>query len=387
MRSLTAGSLTAFVVLGLIEAALGPALLHLARTTGSTLSAISYLFIAQNFGYMLGAIVGGRLYDRLPGNRLMAGGLLALVPALILIPLGRSLAMLLSVIAFLGIQQGLVDVGGNVLILWTPPGGRRVRMNALHLLFGAGAFLSPLILAQAIRLTGGVAWQFWTLAILALPAVLFLLRPPPIRGGHDAPAAPGGGTRPLLVALSVLLLFLAVAAEIGFGSWIYAYALRRRIAEAVGAAYLTSLFWGCFAAGRLASTLLSLRLKPLTMILAGLGGCLASTSVFLALPQLTWAAWLGTAVFGFFVGPLFASIFNLAGEAVRISGQVAGIFMVGTSLGMLFLPWLIGQLFEPLGPTVLPVSLAITLAGALLCTLLLRLAAVRSGRAAAEAAS
>ncbi len=385
VRGLTVGSLLAFVVLGLIEAALGPALLHLARTTESTLSAISYAFIAQNLGYIVGAIVGGRLYDRLPGNRLMAGGLLALIPALILVPLSRSLALLLAMIGFLGMQQGMVDVGGNVLILWTPPEGRRVRMNALHLLFGVGAFLSPLILAQALRLTGGVAWQFWTLAILALPAVLILLLLPPIRGGHDAPAAPGGGSRPLLVALSALLLFLVVAAEVGFGSWIYAYALRRRIAGAVSAAYLTSLFWGCFAAGRLASTLLSLRLRPLTLILVSLGGCLASTAVLLALPQQPWVAWLCTAVFGFFVGPLFASIFNLAGEAVKISGQVAGIFMVGTSLGMLFLPWLIGQLFEPLGPSVLPVSIAITLAVALLCCTLLQLAVARRSRAATAA--
>ena len=259
-------------------------------------------------------------------------------------------------------------------------------MNALHLLFGAGAFLSPLILAQALRLTGSVSWQFWTLAILTLPAVLFLLRLPPIRGGHETPAAPGGGSRPLLVALSALLLFLVVAAEVGFGSWIYAYALRRRIAGAVSAAYLASLFWGCFAAGRLASTLLSLRLRPLTLILVSLGGCLASMGLLLGLRQ-PWAAWACTAVFGFFVGPLFASIFNLAGEAVKISGQVAGIFMVGTSLGMLFLPWLIGQLFEPLGPSVLPVSIAITLAVALLCCTLLQQAVARSGRAAARAGS
>jgi FHS family Na+ dependent glucose MFS transporter 1 len=387
VRGLAVGASLAYVVLGLSEAALGPALLDLAKATGSTLSLISYLFIAQYLGYMLGAFFGGRLYDRLPGNRLMACGLLAFAPALLLIPVIRSLAVLLAVVGFLGIQQGIVDVGGNLLILWTPPEGRGVRMNALHLLFGVGAFLSPLLLAQAIRLTAGVAWQFRSLALLALPPVLFLLLLPPIRGRHDAPAASSGRARPLLVALAAVLLFLVVAAEIGFASWIYAYALKRRIAGAVSAAYLTSLFWGSFAIGRLASTLLSLRLPPLSLILASMGGCLASMALLLALPQQPWASWLGAAAYGFFVGPLFASILNLTGEAVRISGQVAGIFLVGTSLGMLFLPWLIGQLFEPLGPSVLPVTVLIVLAAALLCCALLRLAAVRGTRTAATVES
>jgi fucose permease len=387
VRGLTVGSFLAYAALGLTEAALGPALPHLAKDSGSTLAALSHLFIAQYLGYMFGAFLGGRLYDRLPGNRLMACALLAFMPALLLIPSARSLAALLALFGFLGIQQGVVDVGGNVLTLWTPPEGRNVRMNALHLLFGVGALLSPLILAQAVRLTGGVAWQFRGLTVLVLPAVLLLLCLPPIRGRHNAPALLDGAPRSSLLAPAGGLLFLAVAAEIGFASWIYAYALRRGIAEPVSAAYLTSLFWGCFTAGRLASTLLALRAKPWTVILACIGGCLASMALLLAAPRQPWVAWLCTGVYGFFVGPLYASVLNLAGETARISGQVAGIFLVGTSLGMLFLPWLIGQLFERLGPSVLPITILVDLAAALVCCALLRLAAGRSLRAAIQAAS
>jgi len=59
---------------------------------------------------------------------------------------------------------------------------------------------------------------------------------------------------------------------------------------------------------------------------------------------------------------------------------------VGTSLGGMFLPWLIGQIFEPLGPASMPASLAIALAAALLCSVMIRLAAARRGRAVPRAA-
>jgi fucose permease len=395
-RGLAAGSFLTFIHLGLTVAALGPAMPFLATATSSSLGAISSVFIAQNLGYMLGSFVGGRLYDRLPGTRLLSVAVWAMIPALALIPLARSLALLLALVFLLGIDQGVVDVGGNVLILWTPPEGRHTRMNTLHLFFGLGAALCLLIMAQAVRLTGGIAWEYWSLAILAVPVALLLLRLPPIRGRHESVAAAGGSaasgsaasgsairTWPLGVVLASLLIFLVVAAEGGYGAWIYSYAIARGLAGKVSAAYLTSVFWGAFTVGRLAATLLSARLKPITMLVASLVGCLAAAASLLVWPQQPAAVWAGTAAFGFFVAPLFANIFNLAGDAMTLTGGITGIFLVGTSLGMLALPWLIGQMFEPLGPASMPVSLLVALAAALLCCLLIALAVARRQRATA----
>jgi FHS family Na+ dependent glucose MFS transporter 1 len=362
-------------------AALGPALPSLARNTGSSLGMISSLFIAQNVGYMLGSFIGGHLYDRVPGTRLMSAALLLAIPSLVLIPFSRALALLLPIIALLGIVQGVIDVGGNVLILWTPPEGRSVRMNALHLFFGVGALLAPLAMAQAVRWSGGIAWGYWALALLILPAGIWMLRLPGGLGPHAGAASGGRISQPLQVALVAGFIFLAVAAEAGFGAWIYTYALTRKLADTVGAAYLTSVFWGSFTAGRLASTLLSLRWQPRRLILISLAGCLAAAAVLLAWPGLTFVAWLGAAAFGLFIGPLFANSFTLAGETMTISGRIAGIFLVGTSLGGLFLPWLIGQLFEPLGPAVMPAALLLDLALAVALILIVLLFAARRGTA------
>jgi len=382
-RSLAAGSFLSFLHLGLTVAALGPAMPFLAESTGSSLGAVSSVFIAQNLGYMLGSFFGGRLYDRLPGTRLISGAVWAMIPALAVIPIARSLVLLLVVVALLGVLQGAVDVGGNILILWTPPEGRRQRMNALHLFYGAGASLCLLIMAQAVRLTGRISWEYWSLAVLAAPVALYLLRLPPVRGRHVSESETADRSWPLGVLLMCVLIFLVVAAEAGFGAWIYAYAMARRMAGTVGAAYLTAVFWGGFTLGRVAATLLSTRLKPFVLILACIGGCLAGALVLLAWSGQPAALWAGTAAYGFFIAPLLPSIFNLAGDAMTLTGRIAGLFLVGTSLGGLALPWLIGQMFEPLGPVSMPASLAIALAMSLLCCALFRLAAGRRGRAKA----
>jgi FHS family Na+ dependent glucose MFS transporter 1 len=384
-RSLAIGSFLAFIHLGLTVAALGPAKELLARTTGSSLAVISYVFIAQNMGYVVGSFVGGRLYDRLPGNRLMAGSVWVMVPLLALVPVVRSLALLLAVVAALGVQQGVVDVGGNVLILWTPPQGRGTRMNALHLFFGAGAALCLLIMAQAVRLTGGISWEYWSLAALGVPPALFLLRLPAVRGRHESTAPQAGQVWPLGVFLFCALIVLVVAAEVGFGSWINSYAVARGLASEVSAAYLTAVFWGAFTLGRLAATLLSARLRPMAAILIGLGGCLGATAALLTWPFGPAALWTATAVFGFFVGPLFAGIFNLAGDTMSLTGRITGLFLVGTSLGSMFLPWLIGQVFSSRGPVSVPVSLGLTLATAVACSALIGLASARRSLGAASA--
>ena len=377
-RPLTAGCYLAFVALGLGVGALGTALPFLARQTGSTLQAISWLFVGNSCGYMAGTFFGGSLFDRRPGGRLMAAALFAVMPPLALIPLLPSLLPLLAVYLVLGFFHGTMDTGGNILILWTPEGGRGVRMNALHLSFGAGAMLSPLVLGQAVRWTGGIAWGYWALALLCLPPALWFLRLPaaavrrPARTAGSAPPA-----RAFLVALVALFVFLAVALEAGFGNWVYTWATTRGVADRVTGAYLTAAFWAAFTLGRLVFTLLSARLRPRDLLLIGLLGCLAGGALLLLAPAAA-GAWLGTVVFGIFTGPLVANSFTLAGEIMPVSGRVTGIFLSALSLGGLSLPWLIGQLFERLGPAVVPLSVLIATVAALPVLLFLRRVASRA---------
>jgi len=360
----TVGYYAAFVALGLVTASLGPTLPGLAENTRTHLSEISYLFTARSSGYLAGSFLGGRLYDRMPGHRVMVTVLVVAAAMMGLAPTLSLLWLLAAVLLILGAAEGAVDVGGNTLLVWVH--GHKVGpfMNGLHFFFGAGAFLSPIIVAQAVLIGGDITWAYWALALLILPAVIWLLRlpsPAPQADSEDSPAEGLRRVNRLLVALIALFFFLYVGAEVGFGGWIYTYAVALDLSGETTAAYLTSAFWGALTVGRLLAIPVAARFRPRFILLSDLVGCLVSVGAILLWSNSSTATWLGTLGLGLSMASIFPTTLSLAERRMPITGQVNGWFFVGASTGGMTLPWLIGQLFESIGPQVTMVAILVDL--------------------------
>jgi FHS family Na+ dependent glucose MFS transporter 1 len=355
----------AYILLGMTTATLGPALPHLASNVGASLRGISSVFIAHRLGYMAGSFGGGRLYDRILGNRLMAGMLLVMTASMAAVPVVPLLSVLVGILFLLGAAEGTVDVGGNVLLVWTRPPKIGSLMNALHLFFGLGALISPLILAQMIQRTGGIRLGYWLIAALTVPVALVLF---PQRSPKAA-AAPADGRHPggrlLLPALLGTFFFLHVAAENSYGAWIYTYSLTRRLANEVSAGYLTSAFWGAFTFGRFATIFLALKVNVKIQLAGSVTGALLGLMVLLLWPDSVSAVWIATVVCGISLAGLFPGTITLASQHLHMTGGITGFFLVGSSLGALAFPWLIGQFFESAGPRVFPLFLIAAVAGSI----------------------
>lgn len=357
----TAGYFAAFIAMGMYGAALGPTLPGLAAQTGAGLSQVSILFSARALGYLIGSVVSGHIFDRRSGHRVMAVMLVLMLAGMIVVPEIPLLPLLAAVFWFLGVTEAGVDVGGNTLIVWRH--GERVGpfMNAMHFGFGVGAFVTPIVVAQAILLSGGIAWAYRVLALLMLPAVVWMAwTPSPC---PPAAHAQGGAaaTRPWPVFLVAALLFLFVAAEASYSGWVYTYALARNIGSAATAAYLTSAFWGAFTLGRLIAIPVAARFKPSAILLGNILACLAGVVMVLIGHNSTLMLWAGTAIFGFAMGPLFPTTISFASTRIATTGRVTAWFLVGASLGFMSVPWLIGQWFEPLGPQIAIGLIALTM--------------------------
>ena len=368
----TAGYFALFVLLGLVTSTLGPTLPALATQVGVALDQASLLFTSHALGYLLGALLGGRLYDRISGHPVLVAMLAVMAVAAALIPLLPELWLLAAAWLFVGVAGGALDVGGNALMVWVH--GREVGpyMNGLHFFFGVGSFLGPLVVALMLSLHLSAARAYWPLALLLLPVATWLARvasprSPASMPGDDTttapeavPERPGAGA-PLaamsrsrqgaVVALIALLLLLYVGAEVAFGGWIYSYALALELGSEAGAAYLASAFWGALTVGRLLAIPLAARFRPRWILLADLLGCLASVGVILAWPSSATALWLGTLGLGAAMASVFPTAITLAERRVRITGRVTSWFLAGASIGAMSLPWIIGQLFAALGPT------------------------------------
>jgi FHS family Na+ dependent glucose MFS transporter 1 len=346
----TAAYYLAFLIIGATFAVNGPSLPTLAENTSSGVGRISLIFVFSSLGYLIGSYFGGRAYDRIPGHKIMAGVLLVMGAASTFIPISHSLAVLLFFMALSGLATGVLDAGCNTLLLWTHGEKSGPFMNGLHFFFGVGSFIAPLLLVKVLLTTGSINWTYWLVAIACLPIAIWLwLLPEPSHQMHSdekkktpLPSIP--------VLLCVLMFFLYVGLELGFGNWIYTYALTLGLGTAITAAYLNSAFWGTFTVGRLLGVWVSTRARSQTILFIDLLGCAIFTVIIMLWKDSTLALWIGSIGLGLSMASIFPTIFILAGERMIITGAITGWFLVGSGAGSMLLPWLIGQIFALSGP-------------------------------------
>jgi MFS transporter, FHS family, Na+ dependent glucose transporter 1 len=271
------------------------------------------------------------------------------------IPLISSRWVLVAVMLALGVAAGVVDVGGNTLIVWLFGKAVGPYMNALHLFFGIGALLAPILADWVVVATDGIRWVYWILASLALPVLVWVFRTPSPSRAPGSDSKPATGTRSLqryslLVVMISLFFFLHTGTELSYGGWIFSYAVALQIGPDSIARLLNSAYWGGFTLGRVISIPLALRLRPQTMLLIDMIGAITSLSIVVLLPAWPPAIWIGTVGLGLSIASLFPSSLNFAERRMPISGKVTSYFLVGANAGAMVLPWVIGQLFESVGP-------------------------------------
>lgn len=350
--------------MGVSMASLGPTLPGLAENTRATLGTISVLFTARSVGGLLGSVVGGQIYDKMRGHLVMAL-MIVLMAALTALTPAVPLLWALTAVQFLtGAVQGLLNIGGNALILWLHEDKVGPFMSALHLCFGIGTFITPIIVAQFVAREGGLMWTYLLLAVIILPTAVLAFLPSP-QLPHAAGRKDGGKLDVRLIVLISLVFACYNGASLAYGGWVYTYAIEMNLANATNAAYLTSVFWGALTLGRLAAIPLALRFSPRAILRADYIGAFISLLAMLVWPRSLAAVVITSAGFGFALASIYPTTMTLSGQLMTMSGKVTGLFSIGQSFGAMLIPWLIGQFFESSGPQAMTVVLLVDMALAL----------------------
>jgi FHS family Na+ dependent glucose MFS transporter 1 len=360
-KHLTIVYFAAFIALGLYASVLGPTLLSLAENTRTHLGDIGFLFMARSLGYLLGSLLSGRAFDRLPGHALLASMLLGMAATSLLTPMISKLWLLTAILLIMGITEGALDIGSNLLLVWVHRHRAGPYLNALHFFFGLGAFLSPILVAQSILRGGGITWAYWGLALYPLPLAVWVLRLPSPQSLERTPEGTQAQIHFPLVALLAVFFFLYVGAEASFGGWIYTYTTSLELGDATSAAYLTSAFWGALTAGRLLGIPIAARFPPRPIIFIDLVGCLVSLGAIVLFPGIYSMVWLGAIGLGLFMASIYPNVLAFAQRRMKLTGEATRWFFVGTGAGGMFLPWLVGNLFEHIGPRAIMFAILIDL--------------------------
>lgn len=334
------------LVIGLTMTVIGPALSELRERTGAGIGAIGSLFIASSIGFMSGSLLGGRLYDRLDGHRVLAASVAMLGSLMLLVPHAGSLAVLFAVFIAVGVAGAVVEVGANTLVMWHLGAGVGRSMNLLHLAFGVGALITPTLTRAGLGVVTAVgAVAAWVVAGLALSVES--PRAPEVQRAEQT-----GSTRRLLVICSTFF-FLYVGLEIGFAGWVLTYVEELDFPSST-ATIVTTVFWVAFTAGRLISAIVVNTVRPKTvMISAGALTLVAAVTLVVSGGAIGVIA-VGSGLMGLATAPQFPVMLAYLERRMSLSGSDNAWFVGAAGFGGLVFPFVTGQIFDGLGTGAYP---------------------------------
>jgi FHS family Na+ dependent glucose MFS transporter 1 len=369
---------TISLYVGISSAIFGPSLLKLVEQTSSSIKVLSYLFSGGAFTYLLGSWLAGRLFDRFEGHKLLFRILPVIGITLILVPFIQDPWILVGIGMVMTLAAGMVDVGGNTLLIRIQDIDLGPVMNGLHFFFGLGSFLAPLVLAGSIQATNEIAWGFWGFGLLIFLLLLQFIglaeaEYPSVHSSESIEGRDQAASQRTVMILVIALFYLTfVGVEIGYGNWLSSYAFTMGLADESSSVLLTSLYWGSFTVSRLISIPLATRIKPRQIVIYDIAGSLLGLGMIFLFPGQTILLWIGTIILGASIASLFPTTLTYSESILKMSGKITSVFFISGSIGSILLPWVIGQTVEKAEATIIIKILFLTLcaAGGILLILL-----------------
>jgi fucose permease len=371
-RTITRLAYSCLLMVGINSGWIGPFLPQISRTTNLPIERVGLIVSAASAGYLISLLIAGEMNQRLGAQKILVGAMALFTAGLAQLAAARGLVGLLSGGFVIGLANGGIDIGANALIAELNRERLASALNYLHVLFGVGALLGPLIVSAAFATPVSYWWVFGGGALACAAIALRLGVMPAIEVRMVAAPADGNGflkmlSRPLIWAISGVM-FLYVGAEIGIGAWLFFYL---RTAGALGpmlASSGVSLYWLGLVCGRAFGGRLGHRIAlPLFTTLASAVSA-AALAILIAAP--TTGAFAAAAVFliGFGYGPVFPNMIAIG--AARFSaevGRMTSIVIAGGALGGIVAPWLMGHAIAQVSARAsMEVALAATIAMAAL---------------------
>ncbi|HET9496515.1 MAG TPA: MFS transporter [Chloroflexia bacterium] len=363
----------AFVSLGLPDGLTGVAWPSIRAGFGLSLDALGALTFTGTIGYLLSSFTSGKMLSTIGVGWLLVLSCLATAVSLLGYAAAPAWLVMVGLGLLAGLGAGAIDAGLNTYAAenFTPR-----TMNWLHASFGLGAAIGPLLMSSVIA--GGQSYRLGYLIVGVAQVILASLFALTRKQWHahaeegrpeQVPSAAMRRTLALPAAwLSILLFFLYSGLEFSAGIWLYTLLTEARGVQPAEAGVWVSVYWGALTVGRLVSGAIVARITVRALLQLSMLGAIVGV-LLLWLNFAPWLSWIGVALLGMSLAPMFPSFVSLtparmgpAHSANTIGFQIAAAMLGGAALVALF--GLIADRFglELLGPFLLVVAVLMALA-------------------------
>jgi len=339
---------------GCLVSVVGPTVPALALALHVREDSLGVVFGANFLLASAGTALSGRLFERLGPRLLLPAGIFAMALGALGEGLAPSLLLLTLAAGLAGVGTGVMNVGINATASYLYPERRERVLNAINALFGAGAFLAPLLAGLALARVGAYLPAYAAVAVLLALPLLPLLRGLPRQGA--APDEQGDDMRALLARRAlwapIAIGFLYLGAEIGFGGWIVAILQRAARLSPRDAAPAVAVFWLFLALGGIPTGyLLRHGVAPGRIVQGSAALAALASATLIVCGGVVPVAVTACAMVGLFFAPIFPLNIAAAVHAVgaREAGAVGGatsLVLVAAQLGAATTPPLQGLLLR-----------------------------------------
>ena len=319
---------------------------------------------AASAGYFIALIVAGALSHRWSAQKILVVAMALLGSGMFGLALAAGLPALLGAGVLLGLGNGSINVAANALIVDLNRDRLAAALNYLHVLFGVGAMMGPMVASFALAHMISYWWVFSAGAAASAMVAIGLATTAAVE--VRVPATVGDGflallERPLIWVIGGVL-FLYVGAEMGIGAWLTLYLHAAAALSATIASAGVSLYWLGLVLGRIVGGRLAHRIAPreLTILAAALSA--VALIGLIAMPMSHLLAAVMVMLIGFGYGPIFPNM--IAVGAARFPtqvGRMSSIVIAGGALGGILVPWLMGHAMATATPRLsMEFALAVT---------------------------
>ncbi|NLJ25815.1 MAG: MFS transporter [Firmicutes bacterium] len=355
-ESLTWTANLSLVLIGLIGNIIGPVMPSVIGEYGISLATAGMVFTAQGLGRIVAVFSTSSWSDRVGRKPVMRlGGILTVIGA---IGYGISpiwFGNILSAVV-LGAGSGMLDGASNALVSDLYTEKRGLALNRLHVFFGLGSLIGPLVAAFFLGI--GNSWRLLFLVIAAMAGAHVVFSssqsyPEVSIGKGNNQDHVTQARKTLLTSPEFWLLSGIMFTYSGMGGtivgWVNTYLSDKLTVTVLLASVVLALYNVGLTVGRLIWGGVSERVGyPRTLLICALGGLVFVTSAVLG-RQLWWIAisfWLT----GFFLAGLFpTAVAHGTGLFSQLTGTVSGYMITAASLGGMILPFLVGALSDVVG--------------------------------------
>lgn len=348
----TIGVFFAFLIFGFADNLKGPLLPVLLKEFSLSYAQGSNILLMLYLGFILSIIGSGFIAGKF-GNRvvlLLAG--IIITAAVAGMSIVQDKLFLYPLFFSIGIALGGIEIGANGAITDIYHENSGKYLNLLAVFHGAGSMTAPWI--GGMILGAGLPWQnvykISVFPILLFPVIFLFIKLTSGRNSQDKPKQINNNSNLFLnlnVFLLAFLIFLYVASEISFASWIVDYLYKVKSFNLKTASLMLTVFWGFVMFGRFAASFVVDRIGYMKSLIITV--CLAIITFGAGIIPGKLFAYL-LPLTGLFFALVFPTVTALAaGISPDNKHKVFSILFFFAGLGGLVGPWTVGYTANWLG--------------------------------------